>query len=165
MWYHLCKLGLRFPCNEMTGRSQWEKKKQPVYDESKIKTLSSLEHIRLRSGMYIGRLGSGKDPDDGIYVLLKEIIDNSVDEFIMGQGRRILISRDGKRIKVRDFGRGIPLGKVVECVSVILRFPSPAPVVAGMPRVPKIIPLGKSEFCFSYGFAPDGCYFFSFSVY
>ena len=94
-------------------------KKQPVYDESKIKTLSSLEHIRLRSGMYIGRLGNGKDPDDGIYVLLKEIIDNSVDEFIMGQGRRILISRDGRRIKVRDFGRGIPLGKVVECVSVI----------------------------------------------
>ena len=94
-------------------------KKQPVYDESKIKTLSSLEHICLRSGMYIGRLGNGKDPDDGIYVLLKEIIDNSVDEFIMGQGRRILISRDGKRIKVRDFGRGIPLGKVVECVSVI----------------------------------------------
>lgn len=80
-------------------------KKQPVYDESKIKTLSSLEHIRLRSGMYIGRLGNGKDPDDGIYVLLKEVIDNSVDEFIMGQGRRILISRDGRRIKVRDFAR------------------------------------------------------------
>ena len=85
-------------------------KKQPVYDESKIKTLSSLEHIRLRSGMYIGRLGSGKDPDDGIYVLLKEVIDNSVDEFIMGHGRRIIVGRDGKRIKVRDFGRGIPLG-------------------------------------------------------
>lgn len=94
-------------------------KKQPVYDESKIKTLSSLEHIRLRSGMYIGRLGSGKDPDDGIYVLLKEVVDNSVDEFIMGHGRRIIVGRDGKRIKVRDFGRGIPLGKLVECVSVI----------------------------------------------
>lgn len=93
--------------------------KQNKYDESKIKTLSSLEHIRLRSGMYIGRLGNGKDPDDGVYILLKEIIDNSIDEFIMGHGKRILIARDGKRLKVRDFGRGIPLGKIVECVSVI----------------------------------------------
>ena len=90
-----------------------------VYDESKIKTLSSLEHIRLRTGMYIGRLGDGSNPDDGIYVLLKEIIDNGVDEFIMGNGKLIdVVVKDGT-VKVRDFGRGIPLGKLVECVSVI----------------------------------------------
>ena len=62
------------------------------YDESKIKTLSSLEHIRLRTGMYIGRLGSGSNPDDGIYILLKEVVDNAVDEFIMGYGKRITVS-------------------------------------------------------------------------
>ena len=90
-----------------------------VYDESKIKTLSSLEHIRLRTGMYIGRLGDGTNPDDGIYVLLKEVIDNSVDEFIMGHGSRIEISIDHETVEVRDYGRGIPLGKIVECVSVI----------------------------------------------
>jgi len=94
--------------------------KPPVYDESKVKTLSSLEHIRKRPGMYIGRLGSGSHPDDGIYILLKEVIDNSVDEFIMGAGKRINvgISEEG-RVQVRDFGRGIPLGKVVDCVSRI----------------------------------------------
>ncbi|MBN2625405.1 MAG: ATP-binding protein [Spirochaetales bacterium] len=90
-----------------------------VYDESKIKTLSSLEHIRLRSGMYIGRLGDGSNPDDGIYILLKEIIDNSIDEFIMGFGKRIDIAVEGSTVAVRDRGRGIPLGKIVECVSVI----------------------------------------------
>ncbi|MEN6492337.1 MAG: ATP-binding protein, partial [Rectinema sp.] len=90
-----------------------------IYDESKIKTLSSLEHIRLRTGMYIGRLGDGSSPDDGIYVLLKEVIDNSVDEFIMGAGNQIAITIDGKKVRVRDYGRGIPLGKVIECVSVI----------------------------------------------
>jgi topoisomerase-4 subunit B len=90
-----------------------------IYDESKIKTLSSLEHIRLRTGMYIGRLGDGSNPDDGIYVLLKEIIDNGIDEFIMGNGKLIEVEvKDGKA-RVRDFGRGIPLGKLVECVSVI----------------------------------------------
>ena len=91
-----------------------------VYDESKIKTLSSLEHIRMRPGMYIGRLGNGSHPDDGIYILLKEVIDNGVDEFIMGAGREIEISlaADGA-VTVRDYGRGIPLGKLVECVSVI----------------------------------------------
>lgn len=90
------------------------------YDESKIKTLSSLEHIRKRPGMYIGRLGNGSHPDDGIYILLKEVIDNSVDEFIMGVGKRINIEIDENGYcQVRDFGRGIPLGKVVECVSVI----------------------------------------------
>ena len=94
--------------------------KTPVYDESKVKTLSSLEHIRKRPGMYIGRLGSGSHPDDGIYILLKEVIDNAVDEFIMGAGKRInvSISEDG-RVQVRDFGRGIPLGKLVDCVSRI----------------------------------------------
>ncbi|NLF17560.1 MAG: type IIA DNA topoisomerase subunit B [Lentisphaerae bacterium] len=90
------------------------------YDESHIKTLSSLEHIQTRPGMYIGRLGNGEHPDDGIYVLLKEVIDNSVDEFIMKQGRRIdvAIAADGTAT-VRDYGRGIPLGKLVECVSQI----------------------------------------------
>ena len=89
------------------------------YDESKIKTLSSLEHIRLRTGMYIGRLGSGADPDDGIYVLLKEVVDNAVDEFISGFGRKIDVAIEANRVGVRDYGRGIPLGKIVECVSVI----------------------------------------------
>lgn len=91
-----------------------------VYDESKIKTLSSIEHIRLRPGMYIGRLGNGSHPDDGIYVLLKEVIDNAVDEFIMGSGKQveIAIGEEGS-VTVRDYGRGIPLGKLVECVSVI----------------------------------------------
>jgi topoisomerase-4 subunit B len=94
------------------------------YDESKIKTLSSLEHIRLRTGMYIGRLGDGSNPDDGIYVLLKEVVDNAVDEFIMGAGGRIVIkvenlAEGGSAVSVRDFGRGIPLGKVIECVSII----------------------------------------------
>jgi topoisomerase-4 subunit B len=91
-----------------------------TYDESKIKTLSSLEHIRLRPGMYIGRLGNGSHPDDGIYILLKEILDNAVDEFIMGAGKRInLAIGEDDIVSVRDFGRGIPLGKLVECVSVI----------------------------------------------
>lgn len=90
-----------------------------VYDESKIKTLSSLEHIRLRTGMYIGRLGNGDNPDDGIYILVKEVIDNAIDEFIMGNGHRIDIAIKDNKVTVRDYGRGIPLGKVVECVSVI----------------------------------------------
>ncbi|OQY33382.1 MAG: DNA topoisomerase IV [Spirochaetaceae bacterium 4572_59] len=90
-----------------------------VYDESKIKTLSSLEHIRLRSGMYIGRLGNGSNQDDGIYILIKEVIDNAIDEFIMGYGNRVDISLNENKVQVRDFGRGIPLGKIVECVSII----------------------------------------------
>ncbi len=92
-------------------------RKQVVYDEKTIKTLDALEHIRLRTGMYIGRLGDGSNPSDGIYVMLKEVIDNSIDEFIMGHGRKIEITRYGPQITVRDFGRGIPLGKVVDCVS------------------------------------------------
>jgi topoisomerase-4 subunit B len=94
-------------------------RRQHNYDEDKIKSLSSLEHIRKRTGMYIGRIGDGKDYDDGIYILLKEIVDNAVDEFIMGFGDRITIALNDSRITVRDFGRGIPLGKVVECVSRI----------------------------------------------
>ena len=91
-----------------------------IYDESKIKTLSSLEHIRKRPGMYIGRLGDGSHPDDGIYILLKEVIDNAVDEFIMGAGKRINIEIEENGLtRVRDYGRGIPLGKIIECVSVI----------------------------------------------
>ena len=90
------------------------------YDESKIKTLSSLEHIRKRPGMYIGRLGDGSNPDDGIYILLKEVLDNAVDEYIMGFGKRIEVAIDGAgKCTVRDYGRGILLGKVIECVLVI----------------------------------------------
>src|SRR6266566_2260048 len=93
--------------------------KKHVYDESKIKTLSSLEHIRLRTGMYIGRIGDGSHYDDGCYILLKEVIDNAIDEFIMGAGKEVQISIEDKAVTVRDFGRGIPLGKVVDCVSQI----------------------------------------------
>ncbi len=94
-------------------------KKKTTYDESKIKTLSSLAHIRLRTGMYIGRTGDGSQYDDGIYVLLKESLDNSVDEFIMGHGSVVDVNiKDGK-VSVRDYGRGIPLGKIVDCVSKI----------------------------------------------
>ena len=95
------------------------KAKAQVYDESKIKTLSSLEHIRKRTGMYIGRVGDGTDYDDGIYVLVKEVIDNAIDEFIMGHGDRVEVTVVGSRVTVRDYGRGIPLGKVIECVSRI----------------------------------------------
>jgi topoisomerase-4 subunit B len=90
-----------------------------AYDESSIQTLDALAHIRLRSGMYIGRLGDGSHPQDGIYVMLKEVVDNAIDEFIMGAGKRIEIRRDGDAIEVRDHGRGIPLGKLVDCVSQI----------------------------------------------
>ena len=93
--------------------------KKHVYDESKIKTLSSLEHIRLRTGMYIGRIGNGNHHDDGCYILLKEVIDNAIDEYIMGFGKEVEISIEGTRVSVRDYGRGIPLGKVVDCVSKI----------------------------------------------
>ncbi len=89
------------------------------YDEDKIKSLSSLEHIRKRTGMYIGRVGDGTDYDDGIYILLKEVVDNAIDEFIMGFGDRVNVTFEGNRVAVRDFGRGIPLGKLVECVSRI----------------------------------------------
>jgi topoisomerase-4 subunit B len=89
------------------------------YDESTIKTLSSIDHIRARTGMYIGRTGSGSHYDDGIYVLVKEVIDNGIDEHIMGYGSRLDIRLDGGEVTIRDFGRGIPHGKVIDCVSRI----------------------------------------------
>lgn len=91
------------------------------YDESAIQTLDALSHIRLRPGMYIGRLGDGSHIDDGIYILIKEVIDNSIDEFIMHHGDKIVLSYDpGQNLfSVRDYGRGIPLGKVIDCVSQI----------------------------------------------
>jgi Type IIA topoisomerase (DNA gyrase/topo II, topoisomerase IV), B subunit len=89
------------------------------YTEDSIKSLDWREHIRLRPGMYIGKLGDGSSPDDGIYVLIKEVIDNCIDEYTMGYGKQVDISIDGKSVTVRDYGRGIPLGKVVEVVSRI----------------------------------------------
>ncbi len=89
------------------------------YNEAQIKTLEWDEHIRLRPGMYIGKLGDGTSADDGIYVLLKEIVDNSIDEFVMGNGKQIDIQLSDQKVIIRDFGRGIPLGKVVDCVSKI----------------------------------------------
>jgi len=93
----------------------------PAYDDQTIKSLSSLEHIRARAGMYIGRTADGAHYEDGIYILLKEVVDNAVDEFIMGCGKRIDITLDWNSgaVSVRDRGRGIPLGKVVDCVSQI----------------------------------------------
>lgn len=92
---------------------------EAVYTEDSIKSLDWKEHIRLRPGMYIGKLGDGSSPDDGIYVLVKEIIDNSIDEHMMGYGRTIEAKVTDHRVTVRDYGRGIPLGKVVDCVSKI----------------------------------------------
>jgi topoisomerase IV subunit B len=89
------------------------------YTEESIKSLDWREHIRLRPGMYIGKLGDGSSPDDGIYVLLKEVLDNCVDEHMMGYGKQIDINIEGKTVTVRDYGRGIPLGKVVDVVSKI----------------------------------------------
>lgn len=87
------------------------------YSEDSIKTLDWQEHIRLRPGMYIGKLGDGAQPDDGIYILLKEVVDNSIDEFAMGNGKRIEIKLDGQTVSVRDYGRGIPLGGVLNIAS------------------------------------------------
>ncbi len=92
-------------------------KSPAVYDENSIQHLEGLEHIRLRPGMYIGSLGDGSNENDGIYILLKEGIDNAVDEFSQGFGKRIDIAIDGGRVKIRDYGRGIPLGKLEDCVS------------------------------------------------
>ena len=88
-----------------------------TYTEDNIKTLDWREHIRMRPGMYIGKLGDGSSQDDGIYILLKEIIDNSIDEFVMGAGKTIEISLNEKEVTVRDYGRGIPLGKMIDVVS------------------------------------------------
>ena len=89
------------------------------YTEDNIKSLDWKEHIRLRPGMYIGKLGDGSSSDDGIYILLKEVIDNSIDEFVMGHGKIIEVNIDGTHVSVRDFGRGIPLGKLKDCASKI----------------------------------------------
>ena len=92
---------------------------QVTYTEDNIKSLDWKEHIRLRPGMYIGKLGNGSTSDDGIYVLLKEILDNCIDEYVMGYGKTIEIKIKDGAVSVRDYGRGIPLGKVVDCVSKI----------------------------------------------
>jgi topoisomerase-4 subunit B len=92
---------------------------QPIYNEDSIRSLDWREHIRLRPGMYIGKLGDGSSPDDGIYVLVKEVIDNSIDEYVMGYGKKIEIEIQKGEVRIRDYGRGIPLGKVIECVSRI----------------------------------------------
>ncbi|NLF85479.1 MAG: type IIA DNA topoisomerase subunit B, partial [Lentisphaerae bacterium] len=92
---------------------------QHVYDEKHIQTLSDVEHIRKRTGMYIGRTSDGSQYEDGIYILLKEVVDNAVDEFIMGYGHKVEIAIDYAtgEVAIRDYGRGIPLGSVVDCVS------------------------------------------------
>ena len=90
---------------------------KPLYTEDNIRSLDWKEHIRMRPGMYIGKLGDGSSPDDGIYILLKEILDNCIDEFVMGAGKTIEINIQDNKVKVRDYGRGIPLGKVVDVVS------------------------------------------------
>lgn len=90
---------------------------QTNYTEDNIRSLDWKEHIRMRPGMYIGKLGDGSSPDDGIYILLKEVLDNSIDEYVMGAGKTIEISIQGNKVIVRDYGRGIPLGKVVDVVS------------------------------------------------
>ena len=94
-------------------------KNKTNYNADSIKSLDWKEHIRLRPGMYIGKLGDGSSIDDGIYILIKEIIDNSIDEYIMGYGKKIKVKLDGNIIKVRDYGRGIPLSKLEDCVSKI----------------------------------------------
>ena len=92
---------------------------QNLYTEDSIRSLDWKEHIRLRPGMYIGKMGDGSSQDDGIYILLKEVIDNSIDEYVMGNGKSIDISIKDNKVTVRDFGRGIPLGKLIDCVSKI----------------------------------------------
>jgi topoisomerase-4 subunit B len=87
------------------------------YTEDNIRSLDWKEHIRMRPGMYIGKLGDGSSPDDGIYILLKEVLDNSIDEFVMGSGKTIEIQIKEDQVSVRDYGRGIPLGKLVDVVS------------------------------------------------
>lgn len=92
---------------------------ETTYSEEHIRSLDWKEHIRLRPGMYIGKLGDGSSYDDGIYILLKEVLDNCIDEFVMGHGKKVEVRIEGSRVEVRDFGRGVPLGKVVDVVSKI----------------------------------------------
>jgi topoisomerase-4 subunit B len=89
------------------------------YNEDSIRSLDWREHIRLRPGMYIGKTGDGSAPDDGIYVLMKEVLDNCIDEYTMGFGKQVEIGITAKTVSIRDYGRGIPLGKVVDVVSKI----------------------------------------------
>jgi topoisomerase IV subunit B len=89
------------------------------YSEDHIRTLDWIEHMRMRPGMYIGKLGDGSSADDGIYILVKEVIDNAIDEYMMGYGKKIEVEIEEYKVTVRDYGRGIPLGKVIECVSVM----------------------------------------------
>ena len=97
-----------------------EQNQQAEYTDDNIRHLSDMEHVRTRPGMYIGRLGDGQLPEDGIYVLLKEVLDNSIDEFKMNSGKRIEIEiEENMRVSVRDYGRGIPQGKLIEAVSML----------------------------------------------
>ncbi len=96
-----------------------EEKNMSEYNEASIRSLDWKEHIRLRPGMYIGKLGDGSAPDDGIYVLIKEVIDNCIDEHTMGYGKQVELSIENKTVTIRDYGRGIPLGKLVDVVSKI----------------------------------------------
>ncbi len=102
-----------------TSKTRNRKMAEVKYTEDNIRSLDWREHIRMRPGMYIGKLGDGASPDDGIYILIKEIIDNSIDEFVMGYGKTIEVKIEDEGVIIRDFGRGIPLGKVVDCVSKI----------------------------------------------
>jgi topoisomerase-4 subunit B len=112
-------MDLDFHENEREDDGMAVKTDGKEYTEASIRTLSSTDHIRLRPGMYIGRLGNGAHAEDGVYVLIKESIDNSIDEFTMGFGKKIDIETTDRTVRVRDYGRGIPLGKLLECVSVI----------------------------------------------
>ncbi|MDT8309643.1 MAG: ATP-binding protein, partial [Bacteroidales bacterium] len=89
------------------------------YNEESIRSLDWKEHIRLRPGMYIGKLGDGASRDDGVYVLIKEVMDNAIDEYVMGFGNKIELTIKDRTVTIRDYGRGIPLGKVIDCVSKI----------------------------------------------
>ncbi|MEN9685801.1 MAG: hypothetical protein RLZZ28_1587 [Bacteroidota bacterium] len=105
--------------DKITTETMAEEKNMFEYNEESIRSLDWKEHIRLRPGMYIGKLGDGSAPDDGIYVLIKEVIDNCIDEYTMGYGKQVELTIEGKNVLVRDYGRGIPLGKVVDVVSKI----------------------------------------------
>ena len=96
------------------------------YTEEEVKSLDWREHIRLRPGMYIGKLGDGSSPEDGIYVLLKEVLDNSIDEYAMGFGKTIDVTINEQGVTVRDYGRGIPLGKVVSKINTGAKYDSKA---------------------------------------
>ena len=89
------------------------------YNEDNIRSLDWKEHMRIRPGMYIGKTGDGSSVDDGIYILLKEVVDNTIDEYVMGYGNKVEITVTREKVTVRDYGRGIPLGKVIDCVSQI----------------------------------------------